>query len=161
MQYFSGSGAVWDVLKLPWGGVGVYLYVRGGKPEVQSRSKSGDVLPGVMHVLEDSKSAMHEVATPARPGANCLEEKGAFKEDTLPPRHRHCHSRLATRCTRFPLSSKSAPEHSRRSRHHNRNSKPHAVFRVLGRSSDPAVGGQASMTEEVHELSLPLSWHVV
>jgi hypothetical protein len=45
---------------------------------------------------------MHEAATPAPPEASCPEEKGG----RIATEYRHCHSRLATHCTRFPLSSK-------------------------------------------------------
>ena len=72
-----------------------------------------------------------------------LEEKEA--EDTLLPRYRHCHSRLAARCARFPSHQISAPEHSRRSRHLSRDSEPHAIVRALGRSSGPVVANQASI----------------
>jgi hypothetical protein len=55
------------------------------------------------------------------------------KEDALPPRYRHCHSRLATRRTRFPLSSKISTGTQPKTKTSQERLKA-AIFRVLGRS---------------------------
>lgn len=62
----------------------------------------------------------------------------------MPPRYRHCHSRLATRCTRFPLSSKISTGTQPKTKTSQEKLKA-AIFRVLGRCSGPVVGSQASI----------------
>jgi hypothetical protein len=71
-----------------------------------------------------------------------LEEKEA--EDTLLPRYRHCHSRLAARCARFP-SHQIQHQNTAEDQGISTDSEPHAIVRALGRSSGPVVGSQASI----------------
>jgi hypothetical protein len=47
--------------------------------------------------------------------------------------------------TLYTFPPRSAPEHSRRPRFLSRDSKPHAIFTVLGRSGGPVVGSHASI----------------
>jgi len=58
------------------------------KPEVQARSKSGDVLRRVMY----PEKVMHEAATPAPTEASCLEEKGRIATEVSPLSFETCHT---------------------------------------------------------------------
>jgi hypothetical protein len=102
------------------------------KPEVQARSKSGDVLWGVMY----SERVIHEAAAPTPIEASCLEEKGGRIATEV--------SRLATRRTRFPLSSKISTGTQPKTKTSQQRLEA-AIFRVLGRGSGPVVGSQASI----------------